>query len=63
MRLLSRKEVREKVSLSFAHIARLEAEKRFPRRVPLTGATNGRVAWLENEVDDWIRDRVARRTS
>lgn len=62
MRLISRKEVRIKISLSFAQIARLEAEGKFPKRVSLTGATNGRVAWLESEVDEWIAERIAKRT-
>jgi prophage regulatory protein len=30
----------------------------FPRTVPLGGAARG---WLESEIDDWIRTRVAER--
>lgn len=58
MRLLSKKAVREKVLYSFAHIARLEAAGQFPKRVQLG---TGRVGWLESEVDDWIRMKVANR--
>ena len=43
---------------SFAHIARLEAARQFPKRVKL-GAC--RVAWLSEEVQAWIDDRIATR--
>lgn len=58
MRLLTKKQVRERVCYSPAHIDRLEAEGRFPRRVRL-GVS--RVAWVEDEVTAWIADRVAER--
>lgn len=58
MKLLSKREVREKVLYSPAHIARLEAEGLFPRRVQL-GV--GRVGWVDEEVENWIKDRIARR--
>lgn len=58
MKLLSKKQVREKVLYSFAHIARLEAIGRFPQRVPLGP---GRVGYVEQEVDDWITKRIAER--
>ena len=58
MRLLSKKDVREKVLYSPAHIARLEAQGLFPKRVRLSV---GRVGWLDSEVEDWIRARVAER--
>lgn len=63
MRFLSRKDVRAKVSLSFAHLSRLETEGRFPKRVPLTGAHRGRVAWIEEEVEAWMRERMQKRNS
>jgi len=34
------------------HLGRLEAAGRFPERVQLG---EGRVGWIESEVDDWIR--------
>ena len=58
MKLLSKTQVREKVLYSPAHIARLEAEGRFPKRVKL-GAS--RVGWIENEVEDWLLARIAER--
>lgn len=58
MRLLSKKEVREKVLYSFAHIARLEAAGLFPKRVPLGP---GRVGYVDEEIEDWIRNRIAQR--
>lgn len=57
MKLLSKKQVRERVSYSFAHIDRLEADGRFPKRVRL----GFRVAWVEDEIDDWINARIAER--
>lgn len=63
MKLLSKKQLREKTSLSLNHLARLEADGKFPRRVKLTDAENGRVAWLESEVDDWIAARLLKRSS
>lgn len=58
MKLLSKKEVRDKVLYSPAHIARLEASGLFPKRVQL-GA--GRVGWVDEEVENWIKDRIALR--
>lgn len=58
MKLLSKKQVREKVLYSFAHIARLEAAGLFPKRVPLGP---GRVGYVEEEIDGWIRNRMAAR--
>lgn len=58
MKLLSKKQVREKVLYSPAHIARLEAAGQFPKRVRLG---QGRVGWVEQEVENWIADRIAER--
>lgn len=58
MRLLSKKDVRDRVLYSPAHIARLEHAGQFPRRVQL-GV--GRVGWVEEEIDAWLRERIARR--
>lgn len=58
MRLLSKKQVREKVLYSPAHIARLELVGQFPKRVRLG---QGRVGWVETEVDDWLLARIAER--
>lgn len=58
MRLLSKKDVRERVLYSPAHIARLEAAGLFPKRVRLG---IGRVGWVEEEIDAWLREHIARR--
>jgi prophage regulatory protein len=58
MKLLSKKDVRNMVLYSPAHIARLEAAGQFPKRVRL-GA--GRVGWVDEEVEDWLRQRMAER--
>lgn len=57
-RLVTKKELRSLfgVPYSFAHIARLEVAGQFPKRVRL-GAC--RVAWLAEEVQNWIDERVA----
>jgi prophage regulatory protein len=63
MKLLNKKALREKTSLSLVHLARLEADGKFPRRVKLTDAPNGRVAWLESDIDAWIELRILLRDS
>jgi prophage regulatory protein len=59
-KLVTKKELRSLfgVPYSFAHIARLEAAGQFPKRVRL-GAC--RVAWLAEEIQNWIDERVATR--
>lgn len=58
MRLLTKKEVRRKVCYSPQHIARLEAQGQFPRRVRLG---QNRVGWVETEIDEWIEARILER--
>lgn len=58
MKLLTKREVKERVCYSFAHIDRLEHEGRFPKRVRLGP---NRVAWVEDEITDWITSLVAKR--
>lgn len=58
MRLLTKRQVKDLVCYSYAHIDRLEAQGRFPKRVRLG---QQRVAWLESEVQDWIQAKVAER--
>jgi prophage regulatory protein len=59
-KLVSKKELKSVygVPYSFAHIARLEVAGQFPMRVRL-GAC--RVAWVAEEVDEWIEERIAKR--
>ena len=55
MKLLTKKEVRDRVCYSPAHIDRLEKDGKFPKRIQL-GIQ--RVAWLESEINDWIQSRI-----
>ena len=57
-RLLSKRQVKDLVTYSFAHTARLEAEGKFPKRVQIG---RGRVAYVESEVSAWIAARIAER--
>ena len=57
-RLLSRKQVREITTLSYAQIARLEKAGKFPPRIRLTDHPRGRVAWLYTAIFDWINSRI-----
>ena len=58
MRLLSKKQLREMVLYSPQHIQRLEDAGRFPRRVRLG---QSRVGWIEQEVLDWLAERIRER--
>jgi prophage regulatory protein len=58
MRFLSKREVRQLVLYSFAHVARLEAQGRFPKRVRLGNGPRGRVGYLESEILEWMRQRI-----
>ena len=58
MRMLSKRQLKELVLYSPQHVARLEAAGRFPKRVQI-GAN--RVGWVEEEVLDWLQERIARR--
>jgi prophage regulatory protein len=51
MKLLTKKQVRELTTYSYAHIDRMEREGKFPKRLRLGQA---RVAWYESEIQDWI---------
>ena len=59
-RFLSKSEVRDKVKLSNTHIARLEADGKFPKRIPLGDHRTSRRVWLESEIDAWITEQVQR---
>lgn len=61
-RLLSKKQVREIVGFSFAHIDRMEFEPEyrhldFPKRIRI----GFRVFWVEVEVYDWVATQIAKR--
>ncbi|MBR0852756.1 AlpA family phage regulatory protein, partial [Bradyrhizobium diazoefficiens] len=46
-------------SLGRRHIDRLEAEGKFPRRVPIA---QQRVAWVASEIDEFAESRIAKRS-
>lgn len=55
--LLKRPEVRRRTTLSDSALYRLIERGQFPRPVQLN--PNGRsVAWVETEVDQWIKQRI-----
>jgi prophage regulatory protein len=58
MRILSKRQLRDLVLYSPQHIARLEAADKFPKRVRLGP---NRVGWVEDEVLDWLQQRIDRR--
>jgi len=60
MRFLSKKQVRELISLSYATIDRMEKEQlSFPKRI----AIGFRRVWIESEILEWMRARIASRES
>jgi prophage regulatory protein len=61
MRFLSRRQVRELTTLSFTQIDRLERAGKFPRRMRLGFHRTSRVVWIEEEVLEWMRERLAER--
>ncbi|MEO0938555.1 MAG: AlpA family phage regulatory protein [Pseudomonadota bacterium] len=61
-RLLSKKQVREIVGFSFAHIDRMECDEAythlgFPKRVQI----GFRVFWVEEEIHTWVAAQIAKR--
>jgi len=58
MRILSKRQLKELVLYSPQHIARLEKAGQFPKRVRLGQC---RVGWVEEEIMEWLRKRIARR--
>lgn len=58
MKIISKRQLKELVLYSPQHIARLEKAGQFPKRVRLGQA---RVGWIEDEVLDWLNQRIARR--
>ena len=60
MRFLSFNELKPSKGVPYCrvHLMRLVEQKKFPAPVPV-GA--GRIAWVEAEVDDWLKAKVAQR--
>jgi len=59
-KLVSKKELKTVLGIpySFQHIARLEAAGKFPQRIKLGQC---RVAWIMDEVLEWIEERITQR--
>lgn len=58
-RLVSRRDLKSRgIDYSNVHLLRLEAEGKFPKRLYLSPA---RVAWVENEIDDYLARCIAAR--
>ena len=58
MRLIRGKQVEDRTGFSLTHIRRLEAQGLFPKKVYLGPKS---VAWIDEEVDAWVKARVAER--
>ncbi len=58
MRILRMKKVEEKAGISGTHIRRLEKDGLFPERVKISERAYG---YIEEEVDAWIKKRLAAR--
>lgn len=63
-RLLTKKQLKETIGFSFAHIDRMEhdpayAHLEFPKRVRI----GFKVFWVESEVQAWIASRIAERNA
>jgi prophage regulatory protein len=59
-RLLSLEQVRHLIPYSASQIYRLEKDNDFPHRVSIGP---NRVAWIKDEIDRWLEQRVAERDS
>jgi predicted DNA-binding transcriptional regulator AlpA len=55
-RFLTKKQVRDITTLSFAEIARREEAGRFPERKRLSAHPRGRVGWYDDEIQRWVDD-------
>ena len=60
MRFLRKNKTADRVGYSPSHLMRLVREGKFPQPVPL-GQTSTAVAFVEDEVEDWMRARVEER--
>ena len=58
IRVVRLREVMTRTRLSRSTIYVMMAEGRFPRPVPLGDRS---VGWIESELEDWLRDRIAAR--
>lgn len=57
LRIITWKQLSQRVPYSRQHIARLEKIGKFPQRIRI-GSGRGRVGWLDHLVDAWILERA-----
>lgn len=55
MKFLTKKQVRELTTLSFAEVARREERGTFPKRRRLSNHPRGRVVYIEAEILEWMQ--------
>lgn len=55
LRLISRKKVEQITSLSRSSIYLLMSKDRFPKPIQIG---DQRVAWVEQEITNWVEDRI-----
>ncbi|EMM2266961.1 AlpA family transcriptional regulator [Pseudomonas aeruginosa] len=58
MRIIRLKDVIDSTGIARSTIYKLIGEGEFPKPVPLVGRS---VGWVESEVHEWIRGRIAQR--
>ena len=58
VRVLTTKQVVERVKYTRAYIYRLERDGKFPQRIHLG---KNRVVWMEDEIDEWIMNKARKR--
>jgi len=60
MKLLMFEELKPSKGVPYCrdHLRTKVAKKEFPAPIPLSP---GRIAWIEEEIDDWIAERAAER--
>jgi prophage regulatory protein len=62
VRLISMKVVEQLTSYSRTEIGRLEKAGKFPKRIRMSAHPRGRIAYPEDEVQDWIIKRIRERS-
>jgi len=63
LQFLSKKQVRERTTLSISQQDRLRKEGRFPKLYKLGPYQNSRAVVLASALEDWMREQLAERNS
>lgn len=58
---LSKAEVRALIKLSYAETSRREKAGKFPKRLRLGDYQRSRAVYVEDEIDDWMAEQIAKR--